>query len=63
MAVDAYTQVHSLSILFLSIIFNSLARSGSNLIKLLLETSSLDVKTIKPKNFLVRYLYIHGAKS
>lgn len=63
MAVDAYTQVHSLSILFLSIIFNSLARSGSNLIELLLETSSLDVKTIKPKNFLVRYLYIHGAKS
>lgn len=61
MAVDAYTQVHSLSILCL--IFNSLARSGSNLIKLLLETSSLDVKTIKPKNFLVRCLYIHGAKS
>ena len=55
MAVDAYTQVHSLSILFvLSTVFNSLARSGSNSIKscLRVEKSSLDVNTIKPKKFL-----------
>lgn len=58
MAIDAYTQVHSLSTLGLEHCFNYLARSGSNLIDPILRVGkgSFSVNVIKPKKILLRNL-------